>query len=239
MVSLSRVLFGVGPEAGDTAPDDDWLDAAAWAEERGDHQLLGLASVRGGRVMWDQVLAGVPNVKYVDGWKSRGAPTLVPVANLWHWTAAKPTRKRPAPSLFVCRDGRAGIPGPLANIVYGLDGTIWVVASGRANHAGMMHQPLLARMRAGDWPKGTAAELRLRDTGGSGGALIGHEVEFSGSGVLAPAQLAAIGSVVRATRRHLGFNEAQAVAWHHKAVTKRKIDLDAGNMIRIRKAAAA
>lgn len=41
-----------------------------------------------------------------------------------------------APSLGVCISGRRDLPGPLCNVLIGRDLTCYVIAAGRANHAG-------------------------------------------------------------------------------------------------------
>lgn len=243
MLLLDR--FRPGAEPGDFAPDDDFLDASAWLEEgvphlRDAHTLLGSATgpgVLAGRIQWAKVLAGyVDKVVYVPGWQTRGAPVMSAqlAAFLWHWTAAKPSLLRPSPSLKICTDGRpagkgvTAVPGPLVQGLVAFDGVLYVIASGRANHAGMGHQALLERMRKGLPPAGTAAQLGLADTGGSGGALAGFEIEHSGDGSpLTPAQLKTIGQIARAGVANLGFNQAQAIEWDHQAWTRRKIDLDA------------
>ena len=40
------------------------------------------------------------------------------------------------PSLEVCINGRPDLAGPLCNVMVGRDNTMFVVAAGRANHAG-------------------------------------------------------------------------------------------------------
>lgn len=58
-----------------------------------------------------------------------------------HHTAGAPASRRPDPypSLAVVRDGRAGLPGPLAQLGLGRDGTVYVIAAGRASHAGKVN----------------------------------------------------------------------------------------------------
>jgi hypothetical protein len=48
------------------------------------------------------------------------------------------------PSLALVRDGRPDVPGPLSQLGLGRSGRWYVIASGRANHAGMGHWPGLA-----------------------------------------------------------------------------------------------
>lgn len=77
----------------------------------------------------------------VAGWATRGLPFEVdPVITLRHWTAGALTGK--SPSLRIVTEGRSDLPGPLCQILQertggpGLDRAL-VVASGRANHAGV------------------------------------------------------------------------------------------------------
>lgn len=80
----------------------------------------------------DPVLA--PRVVEVAGWQTRGSADFNPRGFLWHHTAGP--LNGAAPSLGVCINGRSDLPGPLCNVMLGRDGTVYVVAAGRANHAG-------------------------------------------------------------------------------------------------------
>lgn len=184
-----------------------------------------------GRVAFDQILKNVPKVVYVDGWKTRGSSVMNPMGVLWHWTAATPSLKKTAPSLNVVKNGRTGIPGPLAHIVVGFDGTIYVVASGRANHAGAGHQPLLKRWSLP--PTDTAYRNKFKDTGGSGGSLVGVEIENTVGVPFSAAQVDSLGRLAYALQHGLGLSEAAACRWGHIHWTRRKIDLDAVKMAQI------
>lgn len=70
----------------------------------------------------------------VNGWRTRGADGFNPRGSVDHHTAGP--RSGNAPSLGVVVNGRAGLPGPLCNVLVGRDNTCYVVAAGRANHAG-------------------------------------------------------------------------------------------------------
>src|SRR5699024_3970833 len=77
---------------------------------------------------------GYPVVK-VKGWKKRGYGQMVKAESVMcHHTVGPRTGN--FPSLNVVTHGRPGIAGPLCNYGLGRDGTIYVVAAGRANHAG-------------------------------------------------------------------------------------------------------
>ena len=77
--------------------------------------------------------AGV-EVTEVDGWQSRGSANFNPQGVVVHHTANGP--RGDYPSLTLVRDGRAGLAGPLAQLGLGRSGRAFVIAAGRANHAG-------------------------------------------------------------------------------------------------------
>lgn len=74
------------------------------------------------------------NVVEVAGWQTRGSDSFNPRGSVDHHTAGP--RSGNAPSLSVCINGRADLPGPLCNVLVGRDNTCYVIAAGRANHAG-------------------------------------------------------------------------------------------------------
>ncbi|MER5388384.1 N-acetylmuramoyl-L-alanine amidase [Saccharopolyspora sp. NPDC002686] len=80
---------------------------------------------------------GLPVVE-TDGWKTRtaGGAQPRPVGVLEHHTATPASYARPAPTVQMCIDGRPDLDGPLCHGVIGYDGTVHVIAAGRANHAG-------------------------------------------------------------------------------------------------------
>lgn len=87
---------------------------------------------------WISVAAratGLPVVE-VEGWRTRGSETFNPAGLVWHHTAW-PMTNSDMPSLnLITYQGNATTPPPLANFGLGRSGTIYVVAAGRANHAG-------------------------------------------------------------------------------------------------------
>jgi N-acetyl-anhydromuramyl-L-alanine amidase AmpD len=98
------------------------------------------------------------------GWRTRGIGDVGTIRGVMlHHTAT--ARKENAPSLRLIVNGRAAsagaaaLSGPLAQLVLGRDGTYYVVAAGKANHAGL-----------GNW--------RGVQTGNS--SFIGIEAENSG-----------------------------------------------------------
>jgi len=103
-------------------------------------------------------------VREVKGWKTRGRPgTFAPRAAMFHHTASN-RRGGNAAGLSTVVEGRPGINGPLCNVLVARDGTAYLVAAGRANHAG----------KGGPW-RGIP-----RDSGNA--YLVGVEVENDGVG---------------------------------------------------------
>lgn len=69
------------------------------------------------------------------GWKARGRGDFTAIRGVvCHHTAGP--RNGNAPSLGIVTNGREGLPGPLSQLVLGRDGTYFVVAAGKSNHAG-------------------------------------------------------------------------------------------------------
>lgn len=82
----------------------------------------------------DRLRAEGLKVVEIDGWRTRGAETFNPRGSVDHHTAGARTGN--APSLGICINGRGDLPGPLCNVLIGRDNTCYVIAAGRANHAG-------------------------------------------------------------------------------------------------------
>lgn len=92
------------------------------------------------------------------GWRTRGHGDVSPTKGvICHHTAGPLTGNMP--SLGVVTHGRPDLPGPLSQLCLGRDGTFFVVAAGKASHAG-----------AGNWQGVT--------TGNS--SFIGIEAENTG-----------------------------------------------------------
>ena len=89
------------------------------------------------RQLWlaDKLRAYGLTVIEVPGWQDRGRPGLFdPAGVIVHHTAGP--KGKPAPSLNVCVEGRTGLPGPLCHVLLARNCTCYVIAAGRANHAG-------------------------------------------------------------------------------------------------------
>jgi hypothetical protein len=84
------------------------------------------------------------------GWDIRGSSSWGPVkAIMAHHTATAASRPGDYPSLVIVRDGRLPpdplpVPGPLSQLGLGRSGKVYVIASGRANHAGAGSHPAFA-----------------------------------------------------------------------------------------------
>lgn len=75
-------------------------------------------------------------VAVVDGWTTRGRAQMGTVKGVMcHHTAT--ARQGNMPSLNTLIEARSDLPGPLAQLGLGRDGTYYVVAAGRCNHAGV------------------------------------------------------------------------------------------------------
>lgn len=74
-------------------------------------------------------------VSLVDGWENRGRRDVGNIFGvICHHTAG--SRDGNMPSLRTLINGRPNLRGPLAQLGLGRDGTYYVVAAGRCNHAG-------------------------------------------------------------------------------------------------------
>lgn len=147
----------------------------------------------------------------VEGWRERGRPastgTFAPVGVLCHHTATTKATSIAA-VLRLLRVGRSDLPGPLCHLGLGRDGTVYIVAAGRANHAGEARSS--GTVAAGDgnslyvgieafndgrgeaWPRAQydayvllAAVLCVKVTGNSASTVRGHK-ETSVTGKIDP-----------------------------------------------------
>jgi hypothetical protein len=76
----------------------------------------------------------------VPGWQTRGRPAstgdFAPVGVLNHHTATNRTDWTNQRVVNLLVNGRADLPGPLSQLGLDRDGVVYIVASGRCNHAG-------------------------------------------------------------------------------------------------------
>ncbi|HKP76157.1 MAG TPA: N-acetylmuramoyl-L-alanine amidase, partial [Longimicrobiaceae bacterium] len=74
-------------------------------------------------------------VARVDGWETRGRGEMGKVHGvICHHTAGSRTGNMPTLGILI--KGREDLPGPLSQVGLGRDGTWYVIAAGRCNHAG-------------------------------------------------------------------------------------------------------
>lgn len=75
-------------------------------------------------------------VKKVAGWESRGGSGANFRATTFHHTASG-RNSGDAPCLGLVTRGTSVVPGPLCNILISRSGVVYLIAAGRANHAGL------------------------------------------------------------------------------------------------------
>lgn len=88
------------------------------------------------QALWlpDALRAHGLTVHEVTGWQSRGSVVFTPQGVVCHHTASAAGSDHPA--LGICVNGRSDLAGPLCNVLLARNGDCYIVASGRANHAG-------------------------------------------------------------------------------------------------------
>ena len=74
-------------------------------------------------------------VALVDGWESRGRGDVGPIFGVMCHHTVGPKNGN-MPSLRTLIEGRSDLPGPLSQLGLGRDGTYYVIAAGKCNHAG-------------------------------------------------------------------------------------------------------
>lgn len=84
------------------------------------------------------------------GWKTRGyagQDLKACLGVLWHHTATNRIQfaGNNMPTLSMLINGRSNLAGPLCNLGFGRDGTVYIVATGVANHAGAGYLPGVPR----------------------------------------------------------------------------------------------
>jgi hypothetical protein len=83
----------------------------------------------------DVLQAAGLKVAPVDGWETRGRAEMGTVLGVMCHTTVG-LRNGNMPSLRTLIEGRSNLPGPLAQLGLGRDGTYYIIAAGRCNHAG-------------------------------------------------------------------------------------------------------
>lgn len=144
-------------------------------------------------------------VRRVGGWETRGKDSwpyyFNPQGIVWHHTATSPSLSTTSLVALIIH-GRADLPGPLSQLVLERDGVYYVIASGKANHAG-----------AGGW-RGLNSNYQV----------VGIEAANNGVGETWPAvQLDAYERGTKAILNKLGRTSDWMCA-HREWAPKRKID---------------
>lgn len=146
--------------------------------------------------------AGLKVAETVE-WRTRGRAEMGPIKGvICHHTATIAGGNMPTLDILI--NGRSDLPGPLCHLGLGRDGTFYVVAAGRANHAG-----------AGSWEG--------LDTGNSN--FIGIEAENSGreDDPWEEVQLDAYKRGVAAILKHVGAG-VRMCCGHKEYAPRRKVD---------------
>lgn len=153
-------------------------------------------------------------VEPVPGWQTRNGSrsrTLAPEAVVVHHTGD------PSTPLSLIRDGRANLPGPLANFLVGQSGRIYLVAAGYSNNAGYGGRDNFALAKAGR----LQAQARPPASDGTWSAN-GHgwAIEGDGRAEWPPVVRANVVKVAAALHLAHGWPEVRVIG--HKELTRRK-----------------
>lgn len=146
----------------------------------------------------------------VDGWKSRGGATFNPRGVVCHHTAGPSSGDMP--TLRILINGRSDLPGPLCNVGLSRSGKVYVIAAGRANHAGR-----------GGW-KGLSGNS----------SVLGIEAENDGRQPWPAQQLEAYHTLCAALLSGIGEVDADMVCGHKEWAPGRKPDPHSLNMVTFR-----
>lgn len=76
-------------------------------------------------------------VAVTNGWENRGNGDVGNIVGVICHHTATPAKNANMPTLNTLIQGRPDLPGPLSQLGLGRDGTYYVVAAGRCNHAGV------------------------------------------------------------------------------------------------------
>lgn len=140
------------------------------------------------------------------GWKTRGRREMGQIKGVLAHHTASAIGSGNAPCIGIVTNGRPDLEGPLAHLVLGRDGTYFVIAAGRCNHAG-----------AGLW----------QGINDANGQMIGIEAENAGTGK-EPWPDVQMNAYIRGTAailKHIGAEAIMAAGHKEYALPKgRKID---------------
>lgn len=150
----------------------------------------------------DELRAAGLTVIEVDGWENRGRPASTGSFNptsgpTTHHTGATTWLERAIVTLRTLIIGRPDLPGPLCQVATAFNGVVYVIAAGRANHAGRVGK----------------SGVKGMPLGADGNALaLGNEVDTNGTQSLPPEQRHAIAVVNAVFLKHTG----RPVDWAHR-----------------------
>ncbi|HWD83317.1 MAG TPA: peptidoglycan recognition family protein, partial [Kribbella sp.] len=123
---------------------------------------------------------------------------------------------------FLANRGRPGIPGPLCNASTDMDGDLWLVAQGRANHAGEGSSRTHDHVCGEDYD-GYRAELTPGPDNIDGNAVYyGNEVRYDGGQPMTPKQYDSAIRWAAAICDHHGWSALSIIG--HREHTGRKND---------------
>ena len=153
--------------------------------------------------------------KLVAGWENRGRPIssgyFDPNGLLTHHTGSKSSASNPAPSLKTVIEGRSDLKGPLAQVSTDYNGVTYIIAAGRANHAGK-------------------ARATMGNPAGDGNAMyLGNEVQTDGTQAMPKVQYDAVVLVAAAIADHFHQTNGAKTGLHATTSLSGKWDLGAGN----------
>jgi N-acetylmuramoyl-L-alanine amidase len=158
-------------------------------------------------------------IRYVEisGWQthnrnSKGA--WGPVHGfIWHHTGATvTTTDANSYAASVLYNGLSDLPGPLCQFSIGLDGTVYLVGWGRANHAGGGDPAVLQHVIDEDY-SGQLHPTKGNANGVDGNArFYGVEIQYNGSHEMSAAQYAAARRLSAALLDHHGWTEKSVIA---------------------------
>jgi hypothetical protein len=205
----------------DEIPIDDQL-AEFFACEEGDNfeKLEGVfgfgTTSRHVLCLWLPAALKKWGVKYklVEGWEDRGRPLSAgyfdPNGSLTHHTGSTSSPSNPNPSLSTLINGRSDLKGPLCQVATDYNGLVYIIAAGRANHAG-------------------SARATMGNPSGDGNAMyVGNEVMTNGTQKMPAAQYNSTVLVAVAIADHFKQTSASKVGLHATTSLSGKWDLGAG-----------
>jgi hypothetical protein len=178
----------------------------------------------------DQTLAAMRKwkVPYREwaGWKTRGRdPEHGPFSDV-HGIVIHHTGSDEGQSDdyldFLATRGRPKLPGPLCNVSTDMDGDLWLIAQGRANHAGSGSSTTLAHVMAEGY-NGYGTELHPGPDNTDGNAVYyGNEVRYDGGQPMTAKQYAAATRWAAAVCDFHGWSALSIIG--HREHTRRKSD---------------